>query len=254
MLRRFFSPRHASQLTARRPWSIYRNASIKTAFEYASTPVLARYPVAYTIVQSLKYGLGFVLAAHVFVDYFYAISLTYGISMVPTFAPSGDVVLISKYYRHGRDVQVGDVVSFKHPLREDIRACKRVIGMPGDFVLRDTPGRGRDMMIQVRRRSDPAPVATMAVLTNFRIGARGTLLGCWRQPKSFERFAHVWSSSAGLDQRQGCCRIPRVYHFFECSSWWTRRCADGLIYHGCPSIKSQRISRLTLLSLLLYPH
>lgn len=69
--------------------------------------------------------------------------------MVPTLAASGDSVIISKYYRHGRDVQVGDIVSFKHPMREDMRASKRVVGMPGDFVLRDTPEKGQGMMIQV---------------------------------------------------------------------------------------------------------
>lgn len=90
-----------------------------------------------------------VLVAHVFVDYFYALHGTWGISMAPTLAPSGDSVLISKYYRHGRGLKVGDVVSFKHPLREDMRASKRVIGMPGDFVLRDTPDKGMGMMIQV---------------------------------------------------------------------------------------------------------
>lgn len=152
MLRRFFSPRTAFQQTVT-PFRIgRRNITFRNAFKSVAEsgpPVLARYPVLYTIVQSLKYGLGFVLAAHVFVDYFYAIHGTWGISMVPTLAASGDSVLISKYYRHGRDLKVGDIVSFKHPLREDIRASKRIIGMPGDFVLRDTPEKGQGMMIQV---------------------------------------------------------------------------------------------------------
>lgn len=70
--------------------------------------------------------------------------------MLPTLASSGTSVVISKYYRHGRKVQVGDMVSFKHPVHEDWRAIKRVVGMPGDFVLRDTPGKGDGSMIQVR--------------------------------------------------------------------------------------------------------
>ena len=45
---------------------------------------------------------------------------------------------------------MGDVVCAKHPSFPDIRVLKRVLGMPGDFVLRDTPGEGNSgMMIQV---------------------------------------------------------------------------------------------------------
>ena len=86
---------------------------------------------------------------HIFVDYFYAIHTTWGVSMVPTLSSVGDTVLISKYYRHGRGLKVGDIVSFVHPYDEDVRVCKRVIGMPGDFVLRDTPEKGKGWMIQV---------------------------------------------------------------------------------------------------------
>ena len=71
--------------------------------------------------------------------------------MLPTLAASGTAVIISKYYRHGRGVKVGDMVSFKSPIDNDMRVIKRVIGMPGDFVLRDTPGQGEGIMIQVRR-------------------------------------------------------------------------------------------------------
>ncbi len=39
----------------------------------------------------------------------------------------------------------------KHPLMPEEGAIKRVLGMPGDFVMRDTPDveGGRGMMIQV---------------------------------------------------------------------------------------------------------
>ena len=71
--------------------------------------------------------------------------------MLPTFNSFGDWVVLSKFYRRGRNVEVGDVVSFRHPVDEDSRAVKRVLGMPGDFVCRDTPGVG-DRIVQV---SDP---------------------------------------------------------------------------------------------------
>lgn len=112
-------------------------------------PLLARFPQAYEIFRGIKIATGFLLAVHIFTDYFYDIRGTWGISMQPTLAASGDSVLVSKYYRHGRGVQVGDIISFKHPMRDDVRASKRVVGMPGDFVLRDTPEKGTGMMIQV---------------------------------------------------------------------------------------------------------
>ncbi|KAI9711852.1 MAG: hypothetical protein M1820_001997 [Bogoriella megaspora] len=71
--------------------------------------------------------------------------------MVPTLDPIGTLVFTSKRYRRGRGIQVGDLVSFDHPVKHG-RGLKRVVGMPGDFVLRDTPGAGEpghEMMIQV---------------------------------------------------------------------------------------------------------
>jgi inner membrane protease subunit 1 len=72
--------------------------------------------------------------------------------MLPTFNSNGDWILISKYYRRGRGVQVGDIVSYAHPILEGEFAIKRVLGLPGDFVERDTPGVGKGQMIQVRGR------------------------------------------------------------------------------------------------------
>ena len=69
--------------------------------------------------------------------------------MLPTLAVRRDWVYISKFYRRGMGIRVGDVVSFKHPMFPSTGALKRVVGMPGDFVLRDTPGKPRGMMIQV---------------------------------------------------------------------------------------------------------
>lgn len=68
--------------------------------------------------------------------------------MMPTFASAGEWIILDKYYRRGRNVQVGDVVSFKSPIMEGEANIKRVIGMAGDFVLMNTPGRS-DAMIQV---------------------------------------------------------------------------------------------------------
>lgn len=73
--------------------------------------------------------------------------------MLPTLAVQGDSVLVSSFYRHGRGVKVGDIISFKHPCEPEAAAVKRVVGMPGDFVMRDVHdegnGKGRETMLQV---------------------------------------------------------------------------------------------------------
>lgn len=79
--------------------------------------------------------------------------------MMPTILSFGDWVWISKYYRRGRGVVAGDLVSFTSPIRDGEAAIKRVIGLPGDFVLMDTPGKS-DAMIQVRPQHLTAPYHT----------------------------------------------------------------------------------------------
>lgn len=146
--------RHGLRPTSKplNPFHNHRNISFSRIARILSNPgppILARYPGGQGFAWGIKIGIGFTLFIHIFTDYFYTIRGTFGISMQPTLAAWGDNVLISKYYRHGRGVQVGDIISFKHPLSVDTRASKRVIGMPGDFVLRDTPEKGMGMMIQV---------------------------------------------------------------------------------------------------------
>lgn len=79
--------------------------------------------------------------------------------MMPTINSYGDGVLISKLYRRGKGVEVGDVVSFGSPVEPGTQAIKRVIGMEGDWVCRDTPGVGKGTMIQVCCRDSLLPVS-----------------------------------------------------------------------------------------------
>jgi inner membrane protease subunit 1 len=51
------------------------------------------------------------------------------------------IIAISKLQRRGRNIKVGDIVSFAHPMIPNARGAKRVIGMPGDFVCVMTPGK-----------------------------------------------------------------------------------------------------------------
>ena len=71
--------------------------------------------------------------------------------MLPTIAVKDDWVWVDKSYRRGRGIKVGDLVNIRHPMFPGQGAIKRVLGMPGDFVVRDTPDgeRGSGMMIQV---------------------------------------------------------------------------------------------------------
>ena len=71
--------------------------------------------------------------------------------MLPTLSVDGDGVVISRYYRRGRGIQVGDAVAFKHPVVPETGAIKRVVGMPGDFVATgEKDWNDRAMIIQLR--------------------------------------------------------------------------------------------------------
>ena len=94
--------------------------------------------------------IGGFLIYHVFANYCYTIRPTVGISMSPTLNATGDCVLVSRRHRRGRNISVGDVVTFHHPVKIPEGGLKRVVGMPGDFVLRDTPGKGEGLLLQVR--------------------------------------------------------------------------------------------------------
>ncbi|OCK85687.1 LexA/Signal peptidase [Lepidopterella palustris CBS 459.81] len=93
-----------------------------------------------SIFPLISLTLSTILLGHVFSEYFYTLRSTFGISMSPTIRPYGDLCLISRHYRRGRGITVGDIVSFKHPTLPYECAVKRVVGMPGDFVLVGTPG------------------------------------------------------------------------------------------------------------------
>lgn len=107
-------------------------------------------------------------------EHFYTLKGSVGPSMYPTLQPTGDYLLISRRHRYGRDVGVGDVVAFKNPLFAGEYAAKRVVGLPGDLVLRDAPkGDGArhpaDMMIEVRVLSVP-PCFVLTVIN--RVSSR----------------------------------------------------------------------------------
>ncbi|KAL1649118.1 hypothetical protein SLS58_001690 [Diplodia intermedia] len=102
-----------------------------------------------TAPRLLFHTLSYACMLHVVFAHGYVIKPTYGVSMAPTMGTVGDAVVISKRHRRGRGVGVGDLVSYESPFRLGYCVIKRVVGMPGDFVLRDTPGTTRGVMVQV---------------------------------------------------------------------------------------------------------
>ena len=113
----------------------------------ASKPPLSR-PLRerplHPILRYTAWATSLFLTVHIITEYVVSYGPCDGVSMLPTINSFGDAVLVSKYYRRGRGVKVGDIISYKHPIIPEMKALKRVVGMEGDFVLRDTPGTGLD--------------------------------------------------------------------------------------------------------------
>ena len=97
-------------------------------------------------------ALNIIFIGHFLATHFGSFALTAGPSMLPTINAQGVWVYIDKTYRRGRGIQLGDVVDFQHPMVQGVGAMKRVMGMPGDFVVKDGGGGSGKMMIQVRNR------------------------------------------------------------------------------------------------------
>lgn len=69
--------------------------------------------------------------------------------MLPTFEVFGDSFIMSRKYRRGKNVKVGDIVSFWSVVEPGQGVVKRIIGLEGDYVMLNTPESGSDTMIQV---------------------------------------------------------------------------------------------------------
>ncbi|KAL2135071.1 hypothetical protein VTI74DRAFT_9887 [Chaetomium olivicolor] len=97
------------------------------------------------VVNTLK----FVAFAHLLWEYGISMAPASGPSMLPTFEVLGEWLLVSKLHRFGRGITIGDVVAYNIPINEEV-GVKRVLGLPGDYVLMDNPGEGGSgSMIQV---------------------------------------------------------------------------------------------------------
>lgn len=91
----------------------------------------------YNVTKGILFSVFFL---HAFAEYGYSYSSASGPSMLPTLSVIGDWIRVNRTYRRGRNIRVGDLVAFHHPVFSNARGVKRVIGMPGDYVLLDKPG------------------------------------------------------------------------------------------------------------------
>ncbi|KAF6817343.1 hypothetical protein CSOJ01_02525 [Colletotrichum sojae] len=90
-----------------------------------------------------------IAAAHLLAEYGFSVAPASGASMLPTFDVDGNTVVVDHRYRHGRGIVVGDLVSYSIPIFKHSMGIKRVLGMPGDYVLIDSPDSAGGRMIQV---------------------------------------------------------------------------------------------------------
>ncbi|KAI1500531.1 peptidase S24/S26A/S26B/S26C [Biscogniauxia marginata] len=92
--------------------------------------------------------------AHMALTYGYSLGAGWGPSMLPTFLTTQEWFVTDRRCRRGRGVRVGDCVAYGIPVELGEEGVKRVVGMPGDYVLLNSPGLvdgnpGADSMIQV---------------------------------------------------------------------------------------------------------
>lgn len=74
---------------------------------------------------------------HIVHSRYYEFTQTRGESMLPTLNMNNDYVHVSKWYRNGRDCRMGDCIVLHKPNDARKRVCKRITGMPGDYILVD---------------------------------------------------------------------------------------------------------------------
>ncbi|KAF3910844.1 hypothetical protein ABW20_dc0105397 [Dactylellina cionopaga] len=103
------------------------------------------------VVSSLIVGVKLLAFLHLIASKVILISQIDGPSMLPTLPTSGSVI-VNNLYSRGRGVKVGDLIAAHRPDDMDVLLLKRVIGMPGDYVVVDpmAAGRGEEtMMVRV---------------------------------------------------------------------------------------------------------
>ena len=111
------------------------------------------------LLQRILDVTGACLACKIWAEHVFSIDASSGPSMYPTLQFKDESLLVSRFHKYGKGVGVGDVVVIRYPFLFRHEVGKRVLGLPGDYVLRGEPfgngslGQGEDAeMIQVLNR------------------------------------------------------------------------------------------------------
>ena len=108
-----------------------------------------------------------VALAHVGFTHVVSAAPGWGPSMLPTFLVDGQWFVVDRRCRRGRGVAAGDCVLYAIPVVSPAapatgggtEGVKRVVGLPGDYVLLNSPGAKSEAMMQVR-----PPISTPTTL------------------------------------------------------------------------------------------
>ncbi|KIL70643.1 hypothetical protein M378DRAFT_66367 [Amanita muscaria Koide BX008] len=77
---------------------------------------------------------------HLIFEYIGRPSPMAGLSMLPTLASEGEIVIEDRLTYRFWPIQRGDIVTLKSPLDPNRIVCKRVFGLPGDTICVDPTG------------------------------------------------------------------------------------------------------------------
>lgn len=142
--------------------------------------------------------------------YVYEVPTADGQSMYATIPESSVLLGVNKRYKKGHGIKVGDCVQIASPIMHGIMSNKRVIGMPGDYVLRSkcyspTPGSAPVSGItdwqkgmkaeQLVKESDQSPEAIKRIIQETGLENEQE----WDEPELIQvPEGHVWVEGDNL--------------------------------------------------------
>lgn len=91
------------------------------------------------VIGSFKVVNTFCLV-HLIFEYIGRPSPMAGLSMLPTLASEGEIVIEDRLTYRFWPIQRGDIITLKSPLDPNRIVCKRVFGLPGDTICVDPTG------------------------------------------------------------------------------------------------------------------
>jgi inner membrane protease subunit 1 len=94
-----------------------------------------------TIGSSLRYigyGISAYCAMQLIQQHLVGTQFTHGPSMYPTFPSEQSLSIVSRWHRRGRGVKIGDIIEAENPMFMNQPVGKRIVGMPGDYVIKDS--------------------------------------------------------------------------------------------------------------------